>query len=114
MNITVLILAVFLVVALVVLAVALTPAALHAWRWLRDDSSPRRQAEAVIVDKRTEVTGSGRQASQTYHATFQFADGNRLELRVSGAQSGMLVAGDRGILVWQGARYLDFSREILR
>lgn len=35
---------------------------------------------------------------------------DRMELRVSGSEYGMLVEGDYGILSFQGTRYLGFDR----
>ena len=102
-------------VAVVVLAPAVLAMVRVARRRIRDAKAPLRRAEAVVVAKRTEITGGGRTpADQYYFATFQFPDGSRLELRVSGRDSGLLVPGDEGDLQWQGSRYLGFSRQILR
>lgn len=80
-----------------------------------DNSGPRLRAEALVVDKRTEITGGGdRLASQHYFVTFEFPDGNRAELSVSGTESGMLTPGDRGTLEWQGSQFVGFAREIMR
>lgn len=49
-------------------------------------------------------------SSTTYYATFQVESGDRLELCVSGGESGLLVEGDRDRLTFQGARYLGFER----
>lgn len=112
--------AVFMIVAALVVAVlVLTPLLLAAVRVARrrisDERAPLRQAEAVVVGKRSQITGGGRTpADQDYFVTFQFPDGQRLELKVSGRVSGVLVPGDEGNLQWQGSRYLDFAREILR
>ena len=37
--------------------------------------------------------------------------GDRIELKVSGKEYGMLVEQDSGILTFQGTRYLDFERK---
>lgn len=80
-----------------------------------DASAPRLRAEALVLDKRTEITGGGdRMTSQQYFVTFEFPDGNRAELSVSGTESGMLSPGDRGTLEWQGRQFVGFAREILR
>jgi hypothetical protein len=80
-----------------------------------DAQAPRLRADATVVDKRSEITGGGEtRAVQHYFVTFQFPDGNRLELEVAGSESGMLTPGDTGSLDWQGSRYLGFAREILR
>ena len=108
-----------LVLVLVVLGLVVVPLVLPVVAALRRASrvanSPRLQAEATVINKRTEVVASSRgEAGQRYYATFQFPDGERLELMVSGLQSGMLAVGDQGTLDWQGTRYLGFAREILR
>lgn len=77
--------------------------------------SPRRAAEATVVNRRTELApsqdGSG---TQQHFVTFQFPDGERVELGVAGGESGMLTVGDQGTLDWQGPRFHGFTREILR
>jgi hypothetical protein len=80
----------------------------------RHRSSPLAQAEARVVDKRTLVTSAGSATDQRYYVTFQFPDGNRVELAVPASEAGFLIVGDEGRLDWQGARYLGFAREILR
>ena len=50
-------------------------------------------------------------SSTTYYATFQVESGDRMELRLSGAEYGMLAEGDRGRLTFQGTCYLSFERE---
>ncbi len=78
-------------------------------------NAPRLRADATVVDKRSEITGGGEtRAVQHYFVTFQFPDGNRVELAVTGPESGMLSRGDTGTVEWQGQRYLGFAREILR
>ena len=46
----------------------------------------------------------------TYYVTFQVESGDRMELRVSGPEYGMLIEGDHGTLTFQGTRYLGFER----
>lgn len=78
-------------------------------------TGPRLSAEAVVVDKRTQLTGGGETSKwQHYYVTFQLTDGNRVELEVPATDSGMLVVGDQGTLDWQGPRYLRFARQIMR
>ena len=80
-----------------------------------DANAPRLRAEALVVDKRTELSGGGEYANtQHYFVTFEFPDGNRTELSLSGPESGMLTPGDRGTLEWQGGRFVGFARQILR
>lgn len=86
-----------------------------ARRWSIIKASPLLQAEARVVDKRTGINASPqRPDEQRYFVTFEFPDGRRLELDLPGAESGLLVTGDRGSLEWQGPRYLGFTREIMR
>lgn len=87
--------------------------------WGRDERSPRLTVDAVVAAKRTNVshavhTGadhfSHHSSSTTYYATFQVESGDRMELRVSGPEYGMLAEGDTGRLSFQGGRYLGFER----
>ena len=48
--------------------------------------------------------------STTYYVTFQVESGDRMELHVAGHEYGMLIEGDRGMLTFQGTRYLGFER----
>ncbi len=106
-------------VALVILVLAAIAPVLAIVRVARrlaaDRSSPQRRSDARVLDKRTHVTGGGSTpVEQEYFVTFQLASGERVELTVSGAVYGVLMPGDEGALQWQGSRYLDFGREILR
>lgn len=49
--------------------------------------------------------------SVTYYATFELAQGQRMELRIQGSVYGVLKQGDCGTLIFQGTRYLNFERE---
>ena len=89
-------------------------------RWNKNNHSPRLTVPATVVTKRTNVshhhhnhgtTGMHHTThSTTYYVTFQVESGDRMELRVTGQQFGLLVEGDRGKLTFQGTRYLDFER----
>ena len=46
----------------------------------------------------------------TYHVTFEVESGDRMELKVSRSEYGMLVIGDSGRVSFQGTRYLGFER----
>jgi len=85
--------------------------------WTSNNQSPRLMVEAVVVGKRTSVSGNhsgedGGMTSTTYYVTFEVASGDRMELRLSGSEYGMLAEGDRGQLSFQGTRYLGFERRI--
>ena len=46
-----------------------------------------------------------------YFVTFELENGKRLELRVKDREYGMLAEGDRGVLTYQGTRYLGFEQQ---
>ena len=74
----------------------------------------RRRGGSFFPPPRTPTTilgGARHLSSTTYYATFQVESGDRMELRLSGAEYGMLAEGDRGRLTFQGTRYLSFERE---
>ena len=48
--------------------------------------------------------------STSYYVTFEVESGDRLELRISGSEYGLLAEGDFGMLTFQGTRYLSFDR----
>ena len=91
-------------------------------QWNKNNHSPRLTVPATIVAKRTNVShhhhhnhGGTRMHhtthSTTYYVTFQVDSGDRMELHVAGHEFGMLIEGDRGILTFQGTRYLGFERK---
>ena len=84
--------------------------------WFQNNNSPRLTVPAKVVAKRTNVSrhknasGHGHHTSTSYYVTFEFESTDRLELRMSGHEFGMLVEGDIGKLSFQGTRYLGFER----
>ena len=86
----------------------------------KNDASPRLSVPATVTSKRTNVSHHHHHGSNdhmdytttdtTYYATFQVESGDRMELRMSGRDYGMLFEGDRGTLHFQGTRYLGFDR----
>lgn len=89
-------------------------------QWNQNNHSPRLTVPATIVAKRTNVShhhhhgGTGMHHtthSTTYYVTFQVQSGDRMELNVAGNMYGMLIEGDRGMLTFQGTRYLGFERK---
>ena len=89
-------------------------------QWNKNNHSPRLTVPATIVAKRTNVSqhhhhhgNAGMHHtthSTTYYVTFQVESGDRMELQLSGQEFGLLVEGDRGMLTFQGTRYLGFIR----
>lgn len=90
-------------------------------QWNKNNHSPRLTVPATVVAKRTNVShhshnhGNGGMPhtthSTTYYVTFQVESGDRMELCVAGHEFGILIAGDRGLLTFQGTRYLGFVRQ---
>lgn len=82
--------------------------------YFRNNAAPQETADATIVGKREVVhhhhNQNGIHTSYSHYATFEFANGERIELRMRGKQAGLLVEGDRGRLSWQGNRFLGFER----
>ncbi len=85
--------------------------------WANNNQSPRLTVEAVGGGRRTKVWGEhngedGGGASKTNYVNSGVVSGDRMELRLSGSEYGMLAEGDRGQLSFQGTRYLGFERRI--
>lgn len=90
-------------------------------QWTRNNASPLETVPATVVTKRTEQgmssssTTSGstmsRSASTFYFATFEMADGSRIELPLRAQDYAMLADGDRGQLTHQGTRFKGFARD---
>ena len=87
--------------------------------WNNNNNSPRLSVNAMVVSKRSDVShhhhhhANGHNHvthSTTYYVTFQVDSTDRMELRVSGSEYGMLIEGDYGVLSFQGTRYLGFER----
>ena len=71
---------------------------------------------ALIVSKRASVShhnhhDSMSTSSTKYYVTFEFSNGERIELKLSGREYGLLAEGDRGILSFQGSRFISFERK---
>lgn len=90
-------------------------------QWRKNEQSPRLSVPAILRTKRTNVSRHTHHhhdhhpthsTSTTYYATFEFESGDRLELQLSGSEFGLLAEGDRGILTFQGTRYLGFQRAV--
>ena len=93
--------------------------------WNKNNHSPKLTVPVVVVAKRTKVSrhrhanagdasgahGYHTSTSTSFYVTFQVESGDRMELHVSGTQFGLMVEGDRGMLTFQGTRFLDFQRQ---
>lgn len=105
----------------VVIGIFLVVAIKGISQWNQNNHSPRLTVSASVVAKRAHVShqhshnhhGTGMHHTSTfttYYVTFQVESGDRMELNVAGHEYGMLTEGDRGMLTFQGTRYLGFER----
>ena len=112
----------FTLVFVIVIGMFIVIAVKGISQWNKNNHSPRLTVPATIVAKRTNVShhhhhnhsGTGMHHtthSTTYYVTFQVESGDRMELHVAGHEFGMLIEGDRGMLTFQGTRYLSFERK---
>ena len=110
---------IFTTVFIIVIGTFIVTAIRGIGQWSKNNNSPRLTVPATVVTKRTNVTrhhhggANGHHhhhTSTTYYVTFQVESGDRMELRLSGAEYGMLAEGDNGSLTFQGTRYLGFER----
>ena len=80
--------------------------------WNKNNQSPKLTVPVTVVAKRSDVD-RGIETMHTftsYYVTFQVESGDRMEFEVSDMEYGMLAEGDRGMLTFQGTRYLSFQR----
>ena len=79
--------------------------------WNKNNQSPKLTVPVTVVAKRSDVH-RGIETMHTftsYYVTFQVESGDRMEFEVSDMEYGMLAEGDRGMLTFQGTRYLSFQ-----
>ena len=91
-------------------------------QFIKNENSPVLTVPATVADMRRKTHhhhhnhgGTGMHHtthSTTYYVTFQVESGDRMELHVAGYEFGMLIEGDRGMLTFQGTRYLGFERKL--
>ena len=89
-------------------------------QWNKNNHAPRLTVPATVVAKRSNVShhhhhhGTDHMGhtstSTTYYVTFQVESGDRMELHMACHHFGLLVEGARGLLTFQGTRYLNFER----
>lgn len=75
-------------------------------------SAPLERLPAVVVEKRTEVSGgaSNARASTTYHTTLELKGGARRELRTPERLAGLIKTEDSGIAFVKAGLLLEFQR----
>ena len=78
-------------------------------QWNKNNHSPRLSVDAEVVAKRSHHShhhhNHGTHHTTSYHVTFQVESGDRMELRVSPSEFGMIVEGDIGKLSFQGTAH---------
>ena len=108
----------FTVVFVLILGVILVTLVRSIGEWNKNNHSPKLTVPVTVVAKRTNVSRhhhSGQHhhssTSTSYYVTFQVESGDRMELHLSGSQFGLIVEGDKGLLTFQGTRFLNFERQ---
>lgn len=108
----------FMLVFLMVAGVFVMTAVKGFLQWNKNNHAPRLTVSATVIAKRTNVSrhhhgGNMHHTthSTTYYVTFQVESGDRMELYMAGHEFGMLLEGDKGMLHFQGTRYLGFERQ---
>ena len=84
-------------------------------QWFKNNKSPRLSVNATVVAKRTETShhhnsNGGTSYSTDYYVTFQVDSGDRMEFNVPYNVIGYIIEGDKGMLHFQGTRFLGFDR----
>lgn len=93
--------------------------------WNKNNHAPKLTVPVTVVAKRTNVSrhrhanagdatgahGYHTSTSTSYYATFQVESGDRMELHVPDSEFGLIVEGDKGLLTFQGTRFLNFERQ---
>lgn len=83
----------------------------------KDKKKPIIPVRAKVVSKRTQLHGGNNMhhdmhthAHTYYYATFEFENGERMELAIPSHHIGYIVEGDTGILSFQGNLFVKFDR----
>lgn len=103
------------IISIVILGIFIVAIISSVKQWKKNNDSPVLSVDAVVVAKRTNVShhhhdNMSSSSSTTYYVTFELDSSDRIELRMKGAEYGMLIEQDRGRLTFQGTRYLGFKR----
>ena len=97
-----------LIIPLIVFGIIVTVIVVAVTKHAKQVSLPHTTATAKVIGKRTYVSG-GKGSYTTYFATFELDTGERIELKVSSRAYGLIMEQDRGQLVMQGKRLIDFT-----
>ena len=109
----------FIIIFVIVIGTFIVSGVRSVSRWNRNNNFPRLTVSARVINKRTQVGRTHHHnnghayshAYTNYFVTFEVDSGDRMELEVSGEESGLMVEGDAGLLTFQGTRFLGFERK---
>lgn len=110
----------FIIVFVIVIGTFIAAGVRGFSTWNKNNNSPRLTVSAKVINKRTQVGyRHHRGTSDHYHShgytnyfvTFEVESGDRMELEVTGEESGLMIEGDTGMLTFQGTRFLGFARK---
>ncbi|MBU5455883.1 DUF2500 domain-containing protein [Caproiciproducens sp. MSJ-32] len=83
--------------------------------WRFNNKQPIIPVETLVVSKRSSSHYHHHEHNTTsstdYYVTFEFSNGERLELALPAREYGLIAEGDRGILSFQGTRFISFERK---
>lgn len=65
--------------------------------------------EVKIIGKRMNMSSESGTLTE-YYTTFEFEDGERLELKIKDKVYGLIAEDDFGVLEYQGKRFIEFKR----
>lgn len=80
------------------------------YEYLSNNRSEEVVTDARVISKRIDVRLNSGASNTQYFVTFELANGERKEFKVSGNRYGILIENDRGVLSFQGTRLNDFVR----
>ena len=89
--------------------------------YTKNASQPILTENVRVLGKRTNVSShmnssnsnmNNRRTSTTYYVAFETDAGQRLELRMSGREYGIIMEGDTGNLMYQGEWFKGFDRDV--
>lgn len=76
----------------------------------RNVGKPKVAAPATIVAKRQQLSNMDDSNYTTYYVTFEFETRDRLELSVDRREYGLMAENDKGMLTFQGDKFIGFER----
>lgn len=88
--------------------------------WSSNNKQPIIPVHSIVSSKRISVTHHNHNTgdnimhtstSTSYYVTSEFKNEERLELKLNGKEYGLISEGDRGILSFQGTRFISFERK---